>query len=121
MLEKNIPIEAGLTSPADANKLLETGLYKKCFRILIEPQEQHVNDAIINISTIEKIINPIVGEQSVLLHGFDNTVWDLLLLAHQKGYDTRIGFEDTIFSQTGRQAKSNAELITKAIKLKTEQ
>ena len=118
MIEKNISIEAGIANSDEAKKFVASQLHKHCFRILIEPQENNLDEAILNIASIEEIIKPIVNEHSILLHGFDKTVWDLLLLAFQKGYDTRIGLEDTVSIELGKNAKANAELINKAITLK---
>jgi len=46
-----------------------------------------------------------------LLHGFDTTAWPLLKVALQRGYDTRIGLEDTLTLPDGRKASGNAELV----------
>ena len=78
LLDKGIKIEAGLSNTIDALKLIDTGLYRHCFRILIEPQEQNISDALNNITEIESIILPVIANQKILLHGVDNTCWDLM-------------------------------------------
>jgi uncharacterized protein (DUF849 family) len=49
-----------------------------------------------------------------LLHGFEHSAWPLLDIALQRGYDTRIGFEDTLFMPDGSRAPSNAALVAAA-------
>jgi hypothetical protein len=56
-----------------------------------------------------------------LLHGFNSTVWPLLMEAKKRGYDARIGFEDTLYLTNQQKAKNNAELIDAAKKLLTEE
>ena len=51
-----------------------------------------------------------------LLHGLNRTAWDLIDAAVKRGYDTRIGFEDTLMLPNGAQAASNAALATEAVK-----
>lgn len=119
LIEKDIPIEAGLSNSNDAAMLINTGLFKYCFRFLIEPQETNLKDALTNIEAIEKLIQPIVSKQDILLHGYDNTVWNIISVAFHKNYNTRIGFEDTIFIEPNIQARSNAELIEKAIRIRS--
>jgi uncharacterized protein (DUF849 family) len=51
-----------------------------------------------------------------LLHGLNGTAWDLIDAAVKRGYDTRIGFEDTLLLPNGAQAASNVALVTEAVK-----
>ncbi|QNL50151.1 3-keto-5-aminohexanoate cleavage protein [Olivibacter sp. SDN3] len=118
LIAKGIGIEAGLSNSADAQKLAGTGLYKHCFRFLIEPQEKTTYEALTNVTSIEKILRKIHTNQSVLLHGTDTTVWDLVSVAFSKKIDTRIGFEDTVYLEPNSLAKSNYDLIGKAIRIR---
>ncbi|MEM9778035.1 MAG: 3-keto-5-aminohexanoate cleavage protein, partial [Chloroflexota bacterium] len=59
-----------------------------------------------------KILNP-----ARLLHGFDSTAWPMLVEAKKRGYDSRVGFEDTLFLPDGSAAKGNAGLVECAIHL----
>jgi len=76
------------------------------------------NEALLNIAGIEKVlISHHVQNQSRLLHGFNATAWPLLIEAQGRGYDTRIGFEDTLMLSDGRRANTNGELINAAKKV----
>ena len=50
------------------------------------------------------------------VHGVGRTAWDLIDVAAQRGYDTRIGLEDTLALPDGTQARGNAELVVQAAK-----
>ena len=47
----------------------------------------------------------------ILLHGFNSASWGLLREAKKRGYDSRMGLEDTIYLESGEKAKNNLELI----------
>src|SRR4030095_10794510 len=55
LLKKGISIEAGISNIHDAKKLIDSEMLNFCFRILIEPQELTISDALQNIFAIEKI------------------------------------------------------------------
>ncbi|WP_029902420.1 3-keto-5-aminohexanoate cleavage protein [Prevotella sp. 10(H)] len=119
LLEKGISIEAGISTPQEVIALVKSGLLKHCFRILIEPDDLTLQDALNNVSEIEKIILPVLTSHDILLHGYNNdTCWGLVEKAFERKYSTRIGFEDTVFIDENIKATSNAELIKKALSLK---
>lgn len=120
LVDKGISIEAGLSNLDDAQKLVESGLYNRCFRFLIEPQEKSTAEALTHVLSIEKTLSKVHTNQRILLHGADSTVWDLISNAFEKKIDTRIGFEDTIYVEPNILAKSNCELISKAISIRRE-
>jgi uncharacterized protein (DUF849 family) len=55
------------------------------------------------------------NSQPRLLQPLDTSAWHMVALAAQKGYDTRIGFEDTLRLPDGSYAESNAPLVKEAI------
>ena len=113
--ELNIGVEAGLFSPQGAQNLLKSGFAEDCLRIMFEPMDSDFEAAIQTVNDIEKVLDKgRVANPSRLLHGFDSTTWKMLAEAKKRGYDSRIGFEDTIFLPDGRLAKTNAELVQKA-------
>lgn len=118
LLKKKIKIEAGLSSQKDVENFLESNFINETIRILIEPVESSIEEALNSVFEIEKVLDDNKINIPRLLHGFDNTVWKLVETAVQKKYDTRVGFEDTIFLPDGKKAKSNAELISYAVSLK---
>lgn len=116
--EKGIKIEIGLSSLESAENFTKTDLQGDFLRILIEPQEQILELAIETVNKIENKINNYYIKLPILLHGFNNTCWDLFILAIKKNYQTRIGFEDTMMLPNEEKAKSNMELIEQALRIK---
>jgi uncharacterized protein (DUF849 family) len=108
LFTSGVEIEAGLSDAVAARRYVESGI--PCIRILLEPQEQSLDDALRNVAAMETIIEEI--DLPRVLHGFDATAWPLIDEALRRGYGTRIGFEDTLLMRDGTRAESNAALIT---------
>ena len=117
LISKGVKIEAGLNEKKAAEKFFESGLYKDCFRILIEPEPEKLKEAIECIDEIEEVLDRDGVEAPRLLHGFNSVSWDILREAKRRGYDSRIGMEDTIYLENGEPVKSNLELINYAQKI----
>ena len=117
LISKGVKIEAGLNEKKAAEKFVESGLYKNCFRILIDPEPEKLKEAIECIDEIEEVLDRNGVEVPRLLHGFNYVSWDILREAKRRGYDSRIGMEDTIFLENGEPVKSNLELINYAQKI----
>ena len=111
-------IEIGLSSLESAENFTKSNVKGNFLRVLIEPQEQILELAIDTVNIIENQINNCNIKLPFLLHGFDKTCWELLKLACDRNYETRIGFEDTLTLQNGKKAKSNMELIEQAQRIK---
>lgn len=114
LLTRGIGIEAGLSTVEDVQLLLKMGISDRCIRILLEPVEEEIEPALAIVEAIEKILDEASVRTSRLLHGFDTTAWPLLKVALQRGYDTRIGLEDTLALPDGRQTSGNTELVSVA-------
>lgn len=111
LFSRGIGVEAGIADVADACLLRDTGLAQRCLRVLIEPMEQEIAQA---LATVEAIIH-CLDEGGILLprllHGYDATTWPVLNVALQLGYATRIGLEDTLTLPDGTGARDNAEMV----------
>ncbi len=114
LLERGIGIEVGLATVEDTRLLLTMGIANRCLRILIEPVEEETEAALTTVEAIEKVLNEANVQIPRLLHGFDATAWPLLDVALQRGYDTRIGLEDTLNLPDSRKTSGNAELVAVA-------
>ncbi|MDQ2887489.1 MAG: 3-keto-5-aminohexanoate cleavage protein [Chloroflexota bacterium] len=114
LLAKGIGVEAGLATIDDARLLLTLGIADRCTRLLFEPGEQEMGAALAVVDAIERVLDDASVQTSKLLHGFEATAWPLLEVALQRGYDTRIGLEDTLHLPDGRQARDNAQLVSVA-------
>jgi uncharacterized protein (DUF849 family) len=120
LVQKNIGIEAGVASLDDAKRLLDLGLAKNCFRLLIEPDEQDLNEAVKTTESIERLLLPVFNTSQILLHGLESTAWGLFRMALTRNYSSRIGFEDTLYLESGQMAASNAKLIENAVHIMKE-
>ena len=116
LLDKDVGVEAGIWNAPSAVALLESGLSDDCARILLEPAEASCW-ARLNLLQIERALKG--ATRPMLLHGLGRCTWDLIALAARKGYDTRVGFEDTLKLPNGTRAASNADLVTAARQLIT--
>jgi uncharacterized protein (DUF849 family) len=114
-LERNVTIEAGVANPFAAEQLVRSGLANRCLRIMFEPREQVVADAMAAVAATEAILDAAVVRAPRLLHGVNATAWPLVDAAGARGYATRIGFEDTLTLPGGEMARGNGELVRAAL------
>lgn len=110
-----VGIEAGLATVADAERFVALAGHGKVLRILIEIEEQQSSAAIAIAEDIVKVLARAGVTRSILLHGFDATAWDLVRLAHERSWSTRIGLEDCRDMPDGRRASGNAALVAEAV------
>lgn len=114
LIGRGVGIEAGISNAKAARNLVSSGLSRQCLRILVEPQDQETASALKMVLEIESILNHAGIRLTTVLHGTDRTAWELLDEAVRRGYDIRIGFEDTLTLRNGKTAQSNAELVREA-------
>lgn len=117
LLSKNIGIEAGIFNKTAVQAFAAWEKRDRCLRILIEPNETTVKAAINNVIQIETILKDTAPQLPRLLHGLDETTWPMVKLAAERGYDTRIGFEDSAYLPDGQMAEFNDELVRAAAKI----
>jgi uncharacterized protein (DUF849 family) len=111
LLNKGVAVEAGLWDVPAAERLRRSGLAGHCLRLLLEPA-QGASDPHDRFKRIEATLSGV--EAPRLLHGFEATAWEFIGLAARRGYDTRVGLEDTLFLPDGTRARDNAELVATA-------
>lgn len=111
LVSKGVFIEAGLNEKEAAIIFVESNLEKDCCRILIEPEPEELDSAINVINEIEEVLNQSNIKIPRLLHGFNSLSWEILREAKRRGYNSRIGMEDTIYLGNGKMVKSNLDLI----------
>jgi uncharacterized protein (DUF849 family) len=114
LLSRGVRIEAGVGSPEAVEALVASGLAGRCLRVMFEPEQQDVQVALDGVERLEKMLDRAGVKAPRLLHGLNRTAWDLIDAAVQRGYDTRIGFEDVLTLHDGLQAPSNASLVEEA-------
>jgi uncharacterized protein (DUF849 family) len=120
LLSRGVAVEAGLSDEEAARIFIKSGLASACVRVLIEPQEQEMEKALETVTRIEKVIESGGFEfprlLPLLLHGTEATVWPMMAEAIIRGYDVRIGLEDTLLLSDGTAARTNADLVAQAVK-----
>ena len=115
--ERGIGIEVGLADAADAERALAAGWGNRCLRILLEPREETVEAALTNVAAMERLLDQAGATAPRLLHGYNATAWTLLKEAIKRGYQCRIGLEDTLRLANGDLAVSNEEMIRAALEM----
>ena len=113
LIRRGVSVEAGLSTPGAAKIFMSSSI--QVIRLLFEPQEQNVADAIANVNAIAEIVS--LRQECRLLHGVDATAWPLVAEAARRNWDTRIGFEDTLHLPNGSPAESNAQLVEAALEV----
>jgi len=114
LLSRDIGVEAGVATPAAAERLTASTLAPRCLRVLMEPREQDLAAALRTVAAIEAVLARARLALPCILHGVDHTAWSMIPEAGARGYGTRIGFEDTLTLPDGSMAASNAVLVAEA-------
>lgn len=116
LLSKGIAIEAGLSSVADARAFIDSAFVDGCLRVLIEV-EPGVSDPIRTAAVIRRVLEGAGVHLPIVQHGTEAAAWPLLEDALTRGFDVRIGLEDTLAMPDGSHAGSNADLVAAAARL----
>ena len=114
LLGRDVGIEAGIANRQAAEELVRSGQPDRCLRIMFEPREQDTDEALASVAEAEAVLDAAGLRCPRLLHGVDLTAWTLVDAARERGYATRIGFEDTLTLPNGEVAAGNGELIRAA-------
>jgi uncharacterized protein (DUF849 family) len=117
VLDRGLGVEAGVWTPEAAGVLATSGLADRCVRILVEPRDDTMDEALVTVDAIVEALDGVAPEVPRLLHGSGPTAWDLVAEAARRGFDTRIGLEDTLRLPDGKLAPGNSELVRVALDL----
>lgn len=109
---KGVKIEAGLNEKKAVEIFKQMAIDDYCIRILIEPESENYEEAVLTVNEIEDVLDN--NNLPRLLHGFNKASWPLLREAKKRGYDSRMGMEDTVFDEERNPVNSNIELIKAA-------
>jgi uncharacterized protein (DUF849 family) len=113
-ISKGIGVEAGIWSPADAEKFIALPRARDCLRALIEINEQDLPAAMKACRGVMTILDRAAIGLPRLLHGLDATTWDIYRETLARSIDARIGLEDGKYLPDGTVAAGNAALIRAA-------
>jgi uncharacterized protein (DUF849 family) len=112
--QRGIGVEAGLASAADAERFVSLPDHGRALRILIEIGEQDFAVARQVADGIAAVLDRANVRRSILLHGFDATVWPFVELARSRRWSTRVGLEDGKLLPDGTTASDNVALVAAA-------
>jgi uncharacterized protein (DUF849 family) len=115
LLARGVGVEAGLWHGEGARLLVDRGLAHRCTRLLLEPLVQDLSSALALTVEIEDEIAGVALDVPRLLHGYGVTSWPVLDVALDRGYQARIGLEDTQSLRDGTPAPDNAALVRDAL------
>jgi uncharacterized protein (DUF849 family) len=104
-----IAVEAGLSTPDDAEVLARSPFAHQVVRALVEV-EGGADEA-------RAIAERVPFEVRQLWHGFGERTWEVLPAAIAAGHAVRVGLEDVLVLPDGSLAQSNAELVAAAVAL----
>lgn len=113
LLARGTQVEAGLWTQGDARRLQAFGGVSY-LRLLLEPRETEVRAAGATVRALEDALEGVDLTSPRLLHGTGAAAWAVFDLAATRGYDSRIGLEDTLYLPTGALAADNAALVAAA-------
>jgi len=117
LLSKGIAVEAGLSSIADARVFVESPFRERCLRVLIEIEPGGPEDPVKSAAAISRILDAGGIRSPRLQHGLGACAWPILRDAIARGYDLRIGLEDTLTLRDNSRAAGNADLVASVARL----
>ena len=74
-----------------------------------------LDDALAATADMERELDGVAPGVPRLLHGFGATSWAVLDVAVERGYQVRIGLEDTVVGRDGTPVSGNADLVRAAV------
>jgi uncharacterized protein (DUF849 family) len=108
-LRAGVGVEAGLSSPADAEQLARSPFTHQVLRALVE-----IDGGAEEARAISELVPDEIRQ---LWHGYEQRTWEVLRAAAEAGHDVRVGLEDVLTLPDGRRAANNAELVAAAMEL----
>ena len=116
LLSRGVAVEAGIWREAGAEAWSASPVRSRCLRVLVELPDlpaAHVRGTADALIVAVRAVEPAMP---ILLHGEESSTWPALDLAHELGFGTRIGLEDTLLLPDGTPAAGNADLVRAALR-----
>jgi len=117
LLNKGIAVEAGLSSIADARVFVDSPFRERSLRVLIEIEPGGPDDPVKSAAAISRILDAGGVRSPRLQHGLGACAWPVFRDALARGYDVRIGLEDTLTLRDNSHAAGNADLVASVAQL----
>jgi uncharacterized protein (DUF849 family) len=116
LLSRGVPVEAGLSDATGTQVFVSSGLASRCLRILLEPFDASTQAALKTLEQVESALDAAGVKLPIVLHGLNQTAWDLIDAAAARGHDTRVGFEDILTLPDSTSAPSNGALVAETLR-----
>jgi uncharacterized protein (DUF849 family) len=120
LLDAGVGVEAGIWTVEDAHRLAGSGLAEDVVRICVEPVDPPLAEAVALVGRIHRTLDQLRVPNRRLQHADGASTWVVLRDALERGYDIRIGLEDTLLQPDGRLAPGNPSLVRAASGLAAE-
>ena len=122
LISAGVGIEVGISTAADVEVYARSLLIfsNSVVRILVEPFGDQLADEDAAKSCFDDIHGALdrLGVMNPRLHHTDGPLtWFAVRDARKRGWDTRIGFEDTLTGPRRKAVSSNAELVEAAVEI----
>lgn len=114
-----IPVEAGIWTAEDVERLAGSDFAGRVIRILIEPHGDSAT-ALATATAVEQALDRHGIQAPRLHHAYQQATWPVIKAALRLGRDIRIGLEDTTVLPDGSVTQGNGELVAAAVRLATE-
>lgn len=115
-----IPVEAGVWTAEDADRLAASGFGRGVIRVLIEPRDNSPEAAVGTAAQVEETLDRRGIQAPRVHHGYGIATWHVIWAALRLGRGIRVGLEDTVVRPDGSTATGNAELVSAAVRLAAE-
>lgn len=114
LLDVGIGVEAGVWSPRDVGRLIASGYANRLLRVLVEPVAAKRSEGVAAVDEIHAALDAGGVTSARLQHGDGDAAWVILEDAVDRGFDTRIGLEDTLLGRDDQPTEGNAALVAQA-------
>jgi uncharacterized protein (DUF849 family) len=117
MQARGIGVEAGIWNRAAAARFVSSRMPRYSLRVLVEMTSGDPEAATCEAEAVLEILRKAGVTARVLLHGKGGSVWPMVQMAADRGYATRVGFEDGHGLPGGALAANNAALVAAAARI----
>jgi len=116
LIDRGVGVEAGLFQADAARICVESGMAPRCLRLMFEPGGGPLGDVLRVVDEMEAVIDRSTTTVPRLLHGGGDNSWAVIDEAARRGYQTRVGFEDSFVLPDGSTARDNGEMVAEALR-----
>jgi uncharacterized protein (DUF849 family) len=118
LIARGVGIEAGLLELSDAEAFVRAGIAEGCVRVMVEPLDAAVADALAHAAAIEHVVAAAGITLEQVHHGEGLPCWAVNERALARGHGIRTGLEDTTVLPDGALAPDNAALVRAAVAMR---